>query len=568
MLPHPGTSTKVRYGVIGVTFLAAFLLYLHRYCLPYMQQFVKEDMGLSNTQFGVCLSAFYWAYAAGQVPAGWFSDRWGARLTLPLYILTWSLFTCMMGLVTGLFMLVLVRIAVGLGQAGAYPTSAGIVRRWVPFRRRGTMSSLVAFGGRLGVGLTPILTAAVVVALVPLSTTSKLTRSDVLSPTLLVDRLLTAPSPTAESQSPIELRRAALAGELARRLPVGWLAVSEKKALEPTAQQLDELIQGLNQLLVQRELTRQLDLSELPMEREAQRLLATEALSGAQTERLNRLLLEAVFPASIKKVYAAGWRATMMLFGSLGLIFALLFVLVHRNTPSEHPRCNDEEVRLIEAEHPPSRAAVRGVPLRSMVRSRSLWLICLSQWCGNIAWTFLVTWLPRYLLEVHGIPFVQRGWLASLPLWMGWFGMLTGGFATDFVTRRLGLRWRTLPIVIGRWGAMVGYIVCVVHPSILTLSLALAGVGFLNDFCNPSSWAYKQDVGGSYVASIHGWANMWGNIGAAISPVLIQFIVGDGNWHWAFITCGAAYGISGLAALGVDARIAIVQEDEDEAQTA
>ena len=526
-------------------------------------------MGLSNVQFSWCLSAFFWAYAAGQVPSGWFSDRWGARLTLPLYILTWSLFTCMMGLVTGLFMLLAVRVAVGLGQAGAYPTSAGIVRRWAPFSRRGTMSSVVAFGGRLGVGLTPILTATLVVALVPLSTSPQLKPSDLMSPRSLSSQLLEAPTEMASERSQAEIQRAAIARELAGFLSAASRAAVEELAanevvsetpFEPPVQQLDELVRGLNDLLTQRDLGRELDLSDVAIEREAERLLAGESLTNAQRQRLNRLVLEAVFPNSIKKLYVAGWRPTIMLFGVLGLIVALLFVVVHRNSPAEHPLCNAEEVRIIEAEHPPSRAPVRGVPLRWMLVSRSLWLICLSQWCGNIAWAFLVTWLPRYLLEVHGMPFVQRGWLASLPLWMGWLGMLAGGVATDFVTRRLGLRWRTLPIVIGRWGAMAGYVLCVVDPSIWSVSLALAGVGFLNDFCNPSSWAYKQDVGGSYVASIHGWANMWGNIGAAMSPLLIQFIVGDSNWNWAFITCGAAYGVSGLAALGVDARIPIVPE--------
>jgi len=51
---HDRRPTCVRYLVVTVTFLAAFLLYLHRFCISYPQRYIKEDLGLNDDQLGYC----------------------------------------------------------------------------------------------------------------------------------------------------------------------------------------------------------------------------------------------------------------------------------------------------------------------------------------------------------------------------------------------------------------------------------------------------------------------------------------------------------------------------------
>jgi len=79
-------------------------------------------------------------------------------------------------------------------------------------------------------------------------------------------------------------------------------------------------------------------------------------------------------------------------------------------------------------------------------------------------------------------------------------------------------------------------------------------------FSTGLSWAYKQDVGGNHVASIHGWANMWGNLGATISPLLLNQIVKHYDWDIAFLVCAGAFFIAGFACQGIDASIPIEQQ--------
>ncbi len=59
---------------------------------------------------------------------------------------------------SGIVSLLVLRLACGLFEAGAYPVCSGIVRTWVPPSRRGFASGVVAVGGRLGGALAPVLT--------------------------------------------------------------------------------------------------------------------------------------------------------------------------------------------------------------------------------------------------------------------------------------------------------------------------------------------------------------------------------------------------------------------------
>lgn len=61
------------------------------------EPYIKQDLKLSTFQISFFFSVFFLSYALCQVPAGWLSDRFGARVMLVIYVLTWSFFTAMMG---------------------------------------------------------------------------------------------------------------------------------------------------------------------------------------------------------------------------------------------------------------------------------------------------------------------------------------------------------------------------------------------------------------------------------------------------------------------------------------
>lgn len=158
-------TTTIRHRIIGVTMLMAFILYLDRIC---MGEIVKSmsfnnDLKLNEEQIGRILGSFFFSYALLQVPAGWASDRFGARPMLTIYIVLWSLFTAMTGFSTGFVGLLIARLLCGAAEAGAYPTSMALIRKWIPVTGRATASGMVALGGRIGGTLAPFLTIWLIV---------------------------------------------------------------------------------------------------------------------------------------------------------------------------------------------------------------------------------------------------------------------------------------------------------------------------------------------------------------------------------------------------------------------
>ena len=600
--PRP---TRVRHLVVGACTLMAVLLYLDRFCVGFAADFIREDLGLTQGAILWFHSAFFWSYALAQVPSGWLSDRYGARAMLSLYILSWSFFTAMVGLAQTLTVLILMRLGIGLGQAGAYPTSAGVVSKWVPFSARGSASAVISFGGRVGGALAPLLTAYLIVLFVPLGTPASLTEADLLHAPRLGARLLDAadekwagPSPQRHvwTRLPEESREVARrAGEpyreVERRLKDDPLTQAEADELRrrldamrvDDAQDREALLAALNGLIDAPELLPPEAAAQLPLNdearRELRRLRDGESLSSDRRRRYHRFLLESAFPGEIRKLYVRGWRPVMLTYGLIGIVVAGVFWAALRNRPEEHPACNEAERELIAAGRPAGVASPDGragaIPWGALLRSGNLWLVSANELLTNVGWAFLVISLPRYLLEAHQVPLETRGLMASVPLLVGIAGMLAGGWITDAWTARLGLVWgRRLPMCLPRFTAALGYALCLLFSSLPPDSplaspwayvAAFALVAFSTDMGVPPIWAFKQDVGGRYAGTVLGWGNMWGNLGAAVAPPVYHLALsehpGPADWNTMFLVCLAAFLLAGVCSLWVDATKPVVPSD-------
>ena len=84
-------------------------------------------------------------------------------------------------------------------------------------------------------------------------------------------------------------------------------------------------------------------------------------------------------------------------------------------------------------------------------------------------------------------------------------------------------------------------------------------LGFATDLGTPAIWAYGQDVGGRFVGSVVGWGNMWGNFGAAVSPMFFTFVIerspAEQGWQYAFYACAGINVLAAAAAYRVNAAV-------------
>lgn len=156
------SASSIRYEVLSLVTLMSVLLYLDRFCISMASTYFQKEFDLSRLEIGLVYSAFFLSYALAQVPTSWLGDRLGARLMLGSCVLAWSLLTGMIGLASGLASLLVIRLLLGISQAGAYPIAGRINSIWVPDRMRAMGNGLVTMGGRGGAALAPFLTAELI----------------------------------------------------------------------------------------------------------------------------------------------------------------------------------------------------------------------------------------------------------------------------------------------------------------------------------------------------------------------------------------------------------------------
>ena len=100
-----------------------YILFIDRVNLAAAAPVMQQDLGLSNLALGLAFSAFNYSYAPFQLVGGWFADRFGARRTLTVCGLAWSLTTIATGALTGLASLFGVRLVLGMGEGATLPAA-------------------------------------------------------------------------------------------------------------------------------------------------------------------------------------------------------------------------------------------------------------------------------------------------------------------------------------------------------------------------------------------------------------------------------------------------------------
>jgi sugar phosphate permease len=147
-----GFNGRATRNFLALLVVMHFILFIDRVNLAAAASVMQQDLGLSNIALGVAFSAFNYAYAPFQLVGGWFADRFGARRTLTVCGLTWSITTIVTGAVTGLASLFAVRLVLGMGEGATLPAATRALSKWTSLAARGTAVGITHAAGRLGAG--------------------------------------------------------------------------------------------------------------------------------------------------------------------------------------------------------------------------------------------------------------------------------------------------------------------------------------------------------------------------------------------------------------------------------
>jgi len=228
-----------------------------------------------------------------------------------------------------------------------------------------------------------------------------------------------------------------------------------------------------------------------------------------------------------------GWQASFYLFGFLGVIWAIVWYAWFRDSPREKAGVSSAELQEIGAE-PPGRHG--GLPWRRALRSTALWRIAAIGACYVYSIAFFQSWLQTYLVKGRGYTEAALV-LSSLPYIVGGCANIIGGFASDWLVRRFGLRTGRRALgVVGLGFAAVFMTVSILTPSggwsLVFLSLAYAGILAQQ----PNLCAVCLDTGRRNAGAVFGFMNSAANAASAVSSIVFGYMVGYfGNYNAPFV---------------------------------
>jgi MFS family permease len=297
-------------------------------------------------------------------------------------------------------------------------------------------------------------------------------------------------------------------------------------------------------------------------------LPAERGFAQGITHAGSRLGAAATPPLVVWMIASYGWRVPFWVFGGVGLAWAAVWFWYYRDTPEQHRRVNAAERELIHSSMGGPRPGLgRSVPWRRILASSTLWYLCAMYFCYAYCISVYLDWFPTYLKEHRGYTLRQMGIYASLPLLAGTAGDLLGGWFSDVL-----LRWhhdvkRARQVV-----AIAGFVIAAggIIPAALTsdpatcVMLSCVAV-FGLELTVGVAWAVPLDIGGDYAGSVSSVMNMCGNIGGAISPTVLAYLVRGFGWHVPFLVASCLCIVAALLFFKIDAaqRMFVDQKPEE-----
>jgi len=394
-------TSLIRWLLIFWLFVLSAVAYLDRVNISVAGIVFAGEYGLSKIQLGWIFSAFLAGYALFQTPGGRLADNLGARRMLALGVVWWGIFTALTAAIpaqlsSALLAFLLVRFALGAGEAVIYPASNQFVARWIPSAERGLANGIIFSGVGAGAGFTPPLIAYIMLKY--------------------------------------------------------------------------------------------------------------------------------------------GWRWSFVICAILGLLAGLIWFLIARNSPDEHPLVSPGELARIQSGLPTSVEAKPAlISWSSMLCSRDLLAVTLSYFSfGYVAWIFF-NWFFIYVAEVRGLNLKASALYSMLPFIAMAICSPFGGVLSDRATRVRGAR-------AGRCG--IAFIAMILTAIFLIFGsraentrvavLVLAGGAGALYLSQSSFWSVTADIGGRSSGAVSGFMNMGNQIGGMITASLTPWIASRFGWKAPF----------------------------------
>ncbi len=152
-MPYGDYDSRAYRGYVLAVLTAVYALnFIDRQLLVILQEPIKLELGLSDTQLGLLSGlAFAVFYVICGIPIARLAESRSRRNVIAFSIVAWSVMTAVCGLAQNYTQLLLARMGVGVGESGGSPPSHSMISDMYPPGQRSTALSIFSTGVNIGI---------------------------------------------------------------------------------------------------------------------------------------------------------------------------------------------------------------------------------------------------------------------------------------------------------------------------------------------------------------------------------------------------------------------------------
>jgi ACS family glucarate transporter-like MFS transporter len=249
-----------------------------------------------------------------------------------------------------------------------------------------------------------------------------------------------------------------------------------------------------------------------------------------------------------------GWRESFIASGLVTLVVVLWWWQSATDRPDQHRKVTPAELRFIASGREEDCASQPDRNwYRRLLRSRSAYMLCASEFFYGLAIFVFITWLYTYFVEVRLAGPLYSAALSSFPYFAMAVGASSGGLLSDYAVTRLGGSQgrRVVPFLALLLSGACGILAPSIRNNMISASVFALAAG-LQYVAAAAFWATVIDITRSGSGLLGGLMNGSGNMAQAIGTVAFPWFVALLGWQRALQLAGSSSLVAGVIWLLID----------------
>ena len=281
--------------------------------------------------------------------------------------------------------------------------------------------------------------------------------------------------------------------------------------------------------------------------------LFTALSSGGQY--LGAVLANAISGVLADSNFLGGWPGLFYVYGTVGVVWAVLWFLLVRDSPDKSQCVSSAEREYLAASTAPTRKMlISDIPWRGILTCRPFWSTVLIHTCNGYGYFMLLSDLPKFMVEVLEYDIKKSGFVASVPYIAIWLGYTSSGWLSDKLissgtlsktsTRKFcGIGAMFIPAI------LLFSLTYLEHnvPILIFMNIAM----FFQGFANSCYYVNYMDLSPRFSAVLCGVGNGMCAASGLLGPVLVGLLINGVDkddhvklhhqWQTAFISASVVW---------------------------